>query len=299
MTAAPNVLKKFTPRHASFVGIDSDGCVFDTMEAKQKKCFHPEIIRHWGLEEIAEVARETAEFFSLYSKWRGLNRFQLWVLIMDALRKRPDVRASGVRVPPVDALRAIIESGLPLSNATLRGELERGGDPELMRVLDWSVAVDARVDATVKGIKPIVGVERTLEKMGRDSDMMVISQTPGSVIKREWEANGMDRYVALIAGQEWGTKVDHLTLAALGKCRSPERILMIGDAPGDLQAARETGVCFYPIKPGAEIASWAHLYAEAYDLFLAGAYVGAYQDGLVKEFEALLPDQPPWKPETL
>ena len=35
-------LKELAPRHEFFVGIDSDGCVFDTMEIKQKECFAPQ-----------------------------------------------------------------------------------------------------------------------------------------------------------------------------------------------------------------------------------------------------------------
>ncbi|MDH3981366.1 MAG: hypothetical protein OES84_00525, partial [Kiritimatiellaceae bacterium] len=49
-------LINFLPRFETFVGIDSDGCVFDTMEIKQKDFFHPAIIQHWGLKAIeAEV----------------------------------------------------------------------------------------------------------------------------------------------------------------------------------------------------------------------------------------------------
>ncbi|MCJ7777964.1 MAG: hypothetical protein MUP16_06585 [Sedimentisphaerales bacterium] len=32
-------LKEFKPKHKFFVGIDSDGCAFDTMGIKQRECF--------------------------------------------------------------------------------------------------------------------------------------------------------------------------------------------------------------------------------------------------------------------
>jgi hypothetical protein len=32
-------LQQFVPQHPFFIGIDSDGCVFDSMELKQKECF--------------------------------------------------------------------------------------------------------------------------------------------------------------------------------------------------------------------------------------------------------------------
>ena len=40
-----------------FVGIDSDGCVFDTMEIKHKECFIPNIINYWGLQSVSRFAR--------------------------------------------------------------------------------------------------------------------------------------------------------------------------------------------------------------------------------------------------
>ena len=61
---AAQVLIDFRPRHAFFVGIDSDGCAFDAMELKQKECFTPSTIRVWGLQPISKYARETADGYS-------------------------------------------------------------------------------------------------------------------------------------------------------------------------------------------------------------------------------------------
>ena len=70
---------------------------------------------------------------------------------------------------------------------------------------------------------------------------------------------------------------------------------MIGDAPGDMAAARANGALFFPINPGHEEASWQRFYDEAVHRFLAEEYAGQYEASLIKEFEALLPDVPPWK----
>jgi phosphoglycolate phosphatase-like HAD superfamily hydrolase len=91
-----------------------------------------------------------------------------------------------------------------------------------------------------------------------------------------------------------GTKAQHLDLAARGKY-APDHILMIGDAPGDLKAARANHALFYPINPGDEDKSWKRFYDEAVHKFLAGEYAGAYEASLIKEFEAYLPEVPPWK----
>ena len=65
----------FSPKHDYLVGIDSDGCAFDTMELKHKECFIPNIINYYNLQGVSKYAREAAEFVNLYSKSRGINRF--------------------------------------------------------------------------------------------------------------------------------------------------------------------------------------------------------------------------------
>ena len=91
-----------------------------------------------------------------------------------------------------------------------------------------------------------------------------------------------------------GNKALHLELAAKGKYAS-DHILMIGDAPGDMRAAKANDALFYPINPGREEVSWQRFYEEAVHRFLAGEYAGDYEAGLIAEFEATLPDVPPWK----
>jgi hypothetical protein len=96
-----------------------------------------------------------------------------------------------------------------------------------------------------------------------------------------------------IAGQEMGKKAVHLELAAKGRY-APDHILMIGDAPGDLKAARAVDALFYPINPGQEEASWQRFYDHAVHRFLAGDYAGSYERNLIEDFERLLPSTPPW-----
>ena len=70
---------------------------------------------------------------------------------------------------------------------------------------------------------------------------------------------------------------------------------MVGDAPGDCNAARANGVLFYPIDPGYEDESWQRFFEEALPRFFAGTFAGDYMDAQVARFEALLPERPPWK----
>jgi phosphoglycolate phosphatase-like HAD superfamily hydrolase len=136
-------------------------------------------------------------------------------------------------------------------------------------------------------------VRETLEKLTKSADAMCISQTPADALKREWAEHKIDGYVKIIAGQEMGTKTEHLKFAAAGKY-APTKILMIGDAPGDQKAAKANNALFFPIVPGKEEQSWVRLHDEALDRFFKGTYAGDYEAQLVKEFDACLPDKPSW-----
>ncbi len=70
---------------------------------------------------------------------------------------------------------------------------------------------------------------------------------------------------------------------------------MIGDAPGDLKAAKDNGASFFPVIPGREENSWGKLLNEGLDKFLKGTFKGTYQDGLLEEFGRSLPHIPPWE----
>jgi len=287
-------LKSLQVRHDSFVGIDSDGCVFDTMGVKQKEHFHPLIVKFWGLEKIEKQVRVSAEFVNLYSKWRGKNRFPDLLLSLELLEDWDVVKASGVKLPDLKALRAYCESGLPLGNPSLKAEVARTNDPELKRLLDWSLAVNKDIDQHMRPVPPFAWAHKSLIKMHAQSDLIVVSQTPEEALIKEWRHHKIDHLVGMIAGQELGTKSEHLKLAAGGKYPA-SRVLMIGDAPGDFTAAKDNHAAFYPIVPGREEESWQRFHDEAYDLFLKGAYTGAYAEKLIAAFNDSLPSIPPWK----
>ena len=290
--AAP--LRDLKPEHEFFVGIDSDGCAFDTMEIKHKECFTPNIIKHFKLQAVSKYARQAEEFVNLYSKWRGINRWPALLRVFDLLRERPEVRARGVAVPAAEAIRQWVETETKLGNPALKAKVAATNDPELSRALEWSEAVNATIADMVHGVPPFPYVRESLEKLLPVADVVVVSATPGEALQREWAEHGIDRFVRVIAGQEMGTKKEHLALAAKGKY-PPERTLMIGDAPGDRGASQANDTLFFPIVPGREDASWKRFHDEALERFLAGTYAGSYEAELIEEFEASLPEVPPWK----
>ena len=292
MSDPAQVLKDFKPAKEFFVGIDSDGCIFDSMEIKHKECFTPMFIKHFKLQAVSKYAREVWDFVNLYSKTRGANRFPALVRAVQLLGERPQVKARRVPMPEIAALQDWIGRETKLGNATLNAEV-KNGNKGLEQVKRWSDAVNAQVEDIVHGVPPFPLVGECLEKIGAQADAMCISQTPADALKREWAAACIDRYVKMIAGQEMGTKTEHLKFAAKDKY-PPEKILMIGDAPGDFKAAKGNGALFFPINPGREEDSWKRLHDEGLAKFFSGTFAGDYEAKLVKEFDACLPEHPSW-----
>ena len=296
-TGSEGVLSALQPKFEFFVGIDSDGCVFDSMEIKHKECFCPNTIKYWNLQSVSKYAREAWDFVNLYSKWRGANRWPALIQVLDFLRERPEVIARNCKIAHAGKVRAFIASGKPLSNDGLSAYIAEHPDPELDLAIGWSKAVNESISDMVHSLPPFPGVRESLELLQSRADAVVVSQTPSEALLREWEEHGLSPYVRAIAGQEMGTKKQHLKMAASGKY-APDHILMIGDANGDLEAARANGALFFPVNPGREEESWERFFKEGVHKFFAGEYAGAYEAALVAEFEKLLPATPPWKRET-
>jgi phosphoglycolate phosphatase-like HAD superfamily hydrolase len=211
---------------------------------------------------------------------------------LNLLRDRSQVKARKVDVAGTKALDEWIARETKLGNATLAAEV-KNGNKGLAQIKEWSDAVNRMIEDIVRGVPPFPLFCESLERIGGHADAMVISQTPADALAREWAEHGIERGVKLIAGQEMGTKTEHLKFATAGKYE-PEKILMIGDAPGDYKAAKANNALFYPIVPGEEEASWERFYNEALERFFAGKYAGSYEAELLRKFDASLPEKPHW-----
>lgn len=287
------VLTQLTPEHDYLIAIDSDGCVFDTMEIKHKECFIPNIVKSWNLQAISKYVRSAAEYVNLYSKWRGVNRFPALIKVFDLLEEWPEVQKRQVSIPRATALRDWIERETKLSNLTLKAEVDRTGDPDLITTLEWSKAVNKSVTVMVHGVPPFPHVKASLSKISNFADIIVCSATPSDALAREWKEHNIDRYVKAIAGQELGSKAEHINLAAAGKYNF-RKVLMIGDAPGDLTAARANNAKFFPINPGSEEKSWNEFLTIAFEKFIRDEYNEDYEAQMIDDFVQKLPESPPW-----
>ena len=281
-----------TPKHPFLVGIDSDGCVFDTMEVKHKECFAPNVIKYFGLAGVSKYAREACDFVNLYSKSRGINRFPALIEELEWTAARPEVLARGVKIKIAESVRNWVATEPKPANPSLEKAVEKTGDADLKHLLEWSRAVNRAIEEIVHNVPPFPFVRPCLEKMVAQADVLVVSATPHEALQREWDEHDLTQYVVAICGQEVGTKKECLQSA---KQYPPCHTLMIGDAPGDHKAAVANGALFFPINPGAEEASWKRLLDEGLYRFFEGTFAGKYQEGLLAEFDRYLPELPPWK----
>jgi len=300
MTLSPKEqLHAFRPSLDYLVCIDSDGCAFDTMGIKQRECFCPWMVTAFGLQPVAEAARECKEFADLYSKTRGANRHvTIQRILSELLPTHPQTLLRGFEVPQYPAYFAWIDDPESLlSNEGLSAAIDRAADPaakqELEAILEWSERVNWAVGEIVKGIPPFPGVREALQRVDGQADVVVVSATPLEALLREWSEHDIELHTELICGQEMGSKREHI--AVVGETYARDRVLMVGDAPGDLRSAQANGVLFFPIIPGDEEASWAEFCGEGLDRFFSGEYRGLYQDGLLERFDSALPERPPWE----
>lgn len=293
MNTSKDALINLSPSKEFFIGIDSDGCVFDTMELKHKECFCPALIDHYNLQSISKYARETWEFVNLYSMTRGINRFEGLIFTLDMLGKREDIDAEKLKIPKINSVKDWIVSEHKTGNASLKKAVNKTNDSDLSLLYNWSCDVNKIICKIVRNVPPFPYVKESLIKIRKYADSIVISSANQESLNSEWSENEMEQYVQIIAGQEFGSKKDCFGQAVKGKY-SPEKTLMIGDAPGDMAAAKANNALFFPIIPEEEEKSWELFYKEGLDRFFDGSYSGEYELRLKEEFLAHLPEHPTW-----
>lgn len=285
---------KFKKTKEFLICIDSDGCTFDSMEIKHKECFAPNFIKYWNLQGVSKFAREVWEYVNLYSVSRGCNRFAALVRSLTLLNERQEAQKRGFSLDNIDSLCEWIENETKLSNPSLEAKILLEKDPILERALFWSYSVNKAVEDIVYGVPPFQYVKEVLEKASKLSDLIVVSATPAEALLREWAEHDLIKYMNFIAGQEIGTKSEQIQLAiSLGY--SKNKVIKLGDAISDLEAARANGISFFPIIPGLEEQSWELFLNDGMERFINGEYKGEYEEKRIAEFKASLPELPPWK----
>ena len=115
-------------------------------------------------------------------------------------------------------------------------------------------------------------------------DVAVVSSANREAVTDEWDACGLLPYADTVTSQSDGNKA-HIISALLEIGYAPSDVVTCGDAMGDLDAALECGVNFFPILIGRERESWERFADEGLSRLVSGEYRGEYQDALIRGFE--------------
>ncbi|HWT27099.1 MAG TPA: HAD hydrolase-like protein [Mobilitalea sp.] len=274
-------LDNFKKSHDYLVCIDSDGTAMDVMNVKHIKCFGPCFVSEWKLEEHREDVLKLWNKINLFTATRGKNRF---ITLLDILTR---YNGTYLQLEDLGVFRRWVENTRELSNQSLMEEIQRFDSITLRNVLNWSIETNKAIAAlTFEDKKPFEGVRECLACAQDKADIAVISSAGFDVIHEEWEQFDLLQYIEVMVGQEIGSK-KHSIEMMLMKGYDRNKVIKLGDALTDYDAAKENGILFYPILPGKEVESWEHFRNYYLDELTAGNYP-KYQAELVNQFENIL-----------
>lgn len=265
-----SVFDSFVKEHDFLICVDSDGCVMDTMNCKHFHCFGPNVTVEWGLEEWEDAILRRWTDINLLQMTRGIRRFKALAMLLE------EVDTKYTRIPGVKTLKEWAENADTLSNDALAAAIEVETDPEgklcLQKALNWSLTVNEEIAKLPDALrKPFAGARAALAAAARYADIVVISGANSDAVESEWEHHGLLPYVNGIHSQDCGS-AEACVADLLSKGYTPDHVLMIGDAPEDLETARKAGICFYPILVNWEEESWEAFTDEALPRFVLGRY---------------------------
>ena len=253
--------------------IDSDGCAMDTMTYKHELFFGPLAAEKFEVKE-AETFQENWEQINLYTRTRGVNRFVGLVMGLESVN---------YDVINIDKLKTWVETTTSLSNDSLIEEIDKKGTEDLKRALDWSEAVNTSVSETEGHDEPFPGALKGLKKLNELGTVYVVSSANHEAVEEEWIRHGLIEYVEDLYCQNRGQKADVLA-GFIKKGAKPHQILMVGDSPGDLEAAEKNGTWFFPIIVGDEKSSWDDLHDNIAEKIVEGTFTQKEQDHYIEQF---------------
>jgi len=271
-------IEEFQKTKDFLVCVDSDGCAMDTMDVKHKEAFGPEAVNTWELHAIKDHFLEVWNDLNLYTKTRGINRFKGVVTTFAALE------AEGISMPDISSFKKWTETTNELSNPSLERAILVTNDEQLKKALEWSHAVNRTIEEKLAGNdQPVAGAKEGLQAATHAANVAIVSSANGAAVLDEWTRHELAVHVDVMLGQEAGTKaycIEQMKTFGFDNTH----VLMVGDAPGDLSAAEQNGVLYYPILVGKEKFSWDRFREEALGKFIDGSFAGEYQQKLIDEF---------------
>lgn len=265
-------LQEFKKTKDYLICVDSDGCAMDTMDIKHFRCFGPCMVEEWGLEQWSEPILKRWNEINLYTMTRGINRYKG---LIKALR---EIDGQYTPIDGLDELEQWVETSPALSNDALQKAIDAGGGEVLKKALSWSKKVNASINELPFEVKkPFDGVKEGLEYAHSLADIAIVSSANLQAVEEEWALYGLLDHVDILLAQNVGSKAFCIA-ELLKKGYDKDKVLMTGDAPGDLDAAKSNGVFYYPILVRHEGESWKEFKDTAVDRLVSGGYGGAYQE---------------------
>jgi phosphoglycolate phosphatase-like HAD superfamily hydrolase len=103
-----------------------------------------------------------------------------------------------------------------------------------------------------------VGAKEGLAAAHTFADVAVVSSANRDAVYEEWTKHGLLEHVDILLAQDCGSKA-HCIGEMLKFGYEKNHVLMVGDAPGDCDAAEANGVWYFPILVNQETESWSEL----------------------------------------
>ena len=276
-----SVFDTFVKKHDYLVCVDSDGCAMDTMNCKHFHCFGPCMVMEWDLEQWRIPILERWNEVNLFQMTRGINRFKGLALALT------EINAQYTPISGVETLVQWVETTKALSNDALNAAIaetpEGEGKACLEKALSWSKAVNESIVHLPDELKvPFPGAKEGLEAAHAFADVAIVSSANRGAVEEEWTVHGLLDHTDIMLAQDCGSKA-HCIGEMLKFGYEKDHVLMVGDAPGDCDAAESNGVWYFPILVNKEGESWAELKDVAFEKLQNGDY-GAYQPEKKQQF---------------
>lgn len=277
-----SVFDSFVKKHDYLVCVDSDGCAMDTMNCKHIHCFGPCMVTEWGLEAWKDAILKRWNDINLLLMTRGINRFKGLAMALG------EIHQQYTPIEGIETLQDWAANAPALSNDAVEQAAKDCTDPAgkkcLEKALSWSKAVNVSIVALPEELKiPFPGAKDGLEAAHSFADVAVVSSANRDAVEEEWTNHKLLDHVDILLAQDCGSKA-HCISEMLKFGYAPDHVLMVGDAPGDRDAAASNGVCYFPILVNQEGDSWAEMKQTALDKLRSGTYIGTYQDAKIQQF---------------
>ena len=265
-----SIFDSFERKHEYLVCVDSDGCVMDTMNCKHFHCFGPCMVKEWGLEEWEKEILDRWNVINLFSMTRGINRFKGLAMALG------EIHETYKPIIGIDALKHWADTAPALSNDAVAKAAVAAEDADAKLVFEkalaWSKAVNAAIVELDEALKvPYEGAKEGLAAAHEFADVAMVSSANRDAVEEEWGKFGLLEHTDIVLAQDVGSKA--ACIAEMLKFGyDPKKVVMVGDAPGDCDAAEKNGVHYYPILVNHEKASWEEAVQVAFAKLRQGEY---------------------------